>query len=58
MLKYLFSLGALYGGVQFFKRYEERGTRIWFVVLTVVFYFIFSVAFAVFFAFKSGLPDL
>jgi hypothetical protein len=56
--KYVFSLGALYAGVQFFKRYETRGSRITFVVLTVVFYFILSVVFALFIAVKTGLPKL
>lgn len=35
------SLGALYLGYRFFKRYETKGVRIWFVSLSVLFYFIF-----------------
>ncbi|MCY9705824.1 hypothetical protein M5X00_04310 [Paenibacillus alvei] len=35
------SVGALYLGYRFFKRYETKGVRIWFVSLSVLFYFIF-----------------
>ncbi|TVY08751.1 hypothetical protein [Paenibacillus cremeus] len=48
LLKYLFSLGALYVGIQFFKRYETRSMRIAFVVTTVLFYFIFAVFYAIY----------
>jgi hypothetical protein len=53
LLKYIFSLGALYVGIQFFKRYESRGMRIAFVVTTVLFYFIFAVFYAVYLAAKQ-----
>lgn len=54
LLKYLFSLGALFTGIQFFKRYESRGMRIAFVVTTIVLYFLFAVAYAVYITIKSG----
>ncbi|MFE5319666.1 hypothetical protein ACFQ88_13245 [Paenibacillus sp. NPDC056579] len=54
LLKYIFSLGALFTGIQFFKRHEGRGMRIWFVVSTIVLYFIFSVIYALYVAIKTG----
>jgi heme O synthase-like polyprenyltransferase len=54
LLKYLFSLGALYVGVQFFKRHEERGMRITFVISTIVLYFLFAVAYAIYLTIQSG----
>ncbi|GAA4871146.1 hypothetical protein GCM10023310_58360 [Paenibacillus vulneris] len=54
LLKYIFSLGALITGVQFFKRHEERGMRIAFVVSTIVFYFLFAVIYALYVAVKTG----
>lgn len=48
LLKYIFSLGALYLGIHFFKRYETRGMRIAFVVTTIVLYFVFTVCYAVY----------
>lgn len=53
LLKYAFSLGALFAGIQFFKRYEERGTRIAFVVTTVLLYFIFAFMYAVYLAMQQ-----
>ncbi|MDQ1913188.1 hypothetical protein RAC89_22590 [Paenibacillus sp. GD4] len=53
LLKYVFSLGALFAGIQFFKRYEERSLRIWFVALTIVFYFIFAFIYAVYVAMQQ-----
>ncbi|OXM85851.1 hypothetical protein [Paenibacillus rigui] len=54
MLKYLFSLGALYVGIQFFRRHEGRGIRIAFVVTTIVLYFIMAVFYAIYLTVKSG----
>jgi hypothetical protein len=54
LLKYLFSLGALYIGVQFFKRHEERGMRIFFVIATIVLYFIIAVIYAMYLAVTTG----
>lgn len=35
--RYLFSLGAVLLGMQFFKRYDSKGLRIGFIVLVLVF---------------------
>lgn len=48
MSKFIFSLGALYAGIRFFRRFEQKGLRIWFIVLSVILYFIFSFAFALY----------
>ncbi|MFD0697158.1 hypothetical protein ACFQZT_24090 [Paenibacillus sp. GCM10027628] len=48
MSKFLFSLGALYAGIRFFRRFEQIGLRIWFIVLSVVLYFIFSLGSALY----------
>ncbi|CAG7622967.1 hypothetical protein ACFQI7_04690 [Paenibacillus allorhizosphaerae] len=48
LLKYVFSLGALYLGIYFFRRHESRGMRIAFVATTVVLYFIFTVMYAMY----------
>ncbi|WNR46582.1 hypothetical protein [Paenibacillus roseipurpureus] len=47
-IKYVFSLGALYVGMRFFRRFEQIGFRIWFIVISVLFYFIFSVIVALY----------
>ncbi|MDQ0899966.1 MULTISPECIES: hypothetical protein [unclassified Paenibacillus] len=46
--KYVFSLGALYLGMRFFRKFEQVGFRIWFVVISVLFYFIFSLIYALY----------
>ncbi|UJF35280.1 hypothetical protein [Paenibacillus hexagrammi] len=48
MSKFLFSLGALYAGIRFFRRFEEKAHRIWFIVLSVVIYFMLSLGFALY----------
>jgi hypothetical protein len=48
MSKFLFSLGALYAGIRFFRRFEQTGLRVWFIVLSVLLYFIFSLGFALY----------
>ncbi|CAG7603800.1 hypothetical protein PAESOLCIP111_00633 [Paenibacillus solanacearum] len=47
-LKYVFSLGALYLGIHFFRRYESRGMRIAFVATSVVLYFVFTIIYAMY----------
>ncbi|TDF98303.1 hypothetical protein [Paenibacillus piri] len=54
LLKYIFSLGALFTGIQFFKKYESRGMRIAFVITTIVLYFIFAVIYAIYLTIKAG----
>ncbi|MCS7459463.1 hypothetical protein N0M98_04860 [Paenibacillus doosanensis] len=53
LFKYIFSLGALFTGIQFFKRHEGRGMRIAFVVTTIVLYFLFAVIYAFYLAMKT-----
>lgn len=36
LFRHVFSLGAVVVGIQFFKRWEEKKPRIWFVVLVVL----------------------
>jgi uncharacterized membrane protein AbrB (regulator of aidB expression) len=36
MFRHVFSLGAVLVGIQFFKRWEEKKPRIWFIVLVVL----------------------
>ncbi|WNQ13676.1 hypothetical protein MJA45_11860 [Paenibacillus aurantius] len=36
MIKYVFSLGALFLGIQFFKTYDGKGIRIGFIAITFV----------------------
>ncbi|WP_159887062.1 hypothetical protein [Paenibacillus puerhi] len=48
LLKYVFSLGALYIGYQFFTRNDSRGMRIGFVCASVGFYFIYVFFYAIY----------
>ncbi|SDD98248.1 hypothetical protein SAMN02799630_04297 [Paenibacillus sp. UNCCL117] len=57
MLKYVFSLGALYIGYQFFTRNDSRGMRIGFVCTSIVFYFIYTFFYAVYQFTQLPLPE-
>ncbi|MZQ81669.1 hypothetical protein GQF01_05920 [Paenibacillus sp. 5J-6] len=46
--KYIFSLGALYLGMRFFRRFEGLGFRIWFIVIAVILYFMFNLIYALY----------
>lgn len=46
LIKYVFSLLALYLGIRFFRRFETVGLRVTFIVLAIVFYFITAFIFA------------
>ncbi|TXK85689.1 hypothetical protein FU659_01835 [Paenibacillus sp. N3.4] len=46
--KFIFSIAALYAGIRFFRRFEQLSFRVWFIVLSVLLYFIFSLAFALY----------
>ncbi|ALS27477.1 hypothetical protein ABEV74_00640 [Paenibacillus cisolokensis] len=39
LMRYVFSLLALYLGIRFFRRYERLAPRIWFIVLAIFWYF-------------------
>ncbi|MBD0379352.1 hypothetical protein [Paenibacillus sedimenti] len=56
MTKFIFSLGALYAGIRFFRRFEQIGFRVWFIVLSVILYFIFSLGFALYTHMRSITP--
>jgi len=43
IIKYLFSLLALYLGFRFFRKYDSIALRILFVVVSIVFYFLSTV---------------
>jgi hypothetical protein len=43
ILKFVFSLGALYVGILYFRRQESVGMRIGFVVLSIVFFIIMTI---------------
>ncbi|MNY53913.1 hypothetical protein D3C86_1897160 [compost metagenome] len=47
-VKYIFSLGALYVGMRFFRRFEQISFRVWFIVISVFFYFLFSLIVALY----------
>jgi len=46
LFKYAFSLLALYLGYLFFKKYEQLGLRITFIVVAIVFYLLSSISYA------------
>jgi len=56
LFRYFFSLGALYAGIHFFKRYEALGMRIAFISVTIVLYFIFAFIYAVYVAMQQMPP--
>lgn len=43
MIKYIFSLLAIYIGIRFFRRFETIGLRITFIVLAIILYFLFVI---------------
>jgi len=53
IIRYVFSLGAFFLGIHFFKRYESKGMRIAFIVLGVIWYFLFNLIY-VFLAYING----
>jgi len=57
VLKYIFSLIALYIGIRFFRRFETIGVRVAFFILSVLFYFIVLLGYNIFDYINSN-PDL
>lgn len=47
-IKYVFSLLAIYIGIRFFRRFETIGLRVTFIVLSIVFYFLAAICFAMY----------
>lgn len=48
MVKYLFSLLAIYMGIRFFRKFDTLGLRITFIVLAIVFYFLAAIIYAMY----------
>jgi len=57
--KFLFSLGALFVGFRFFGRYERFAMRVWLVVLSLFFFFLFTVVLALilYFSGRVTMPE-
>ncbi len=47
IFRYIYSLGALFIGIYFFKTYESKWMRINFVVVAILFYFILTVVYVI-----------
>mgnify|MGYP001285322299 CR=1 FL=1 len=41
-VRVVFSLGALFAGIHFFRRYERLALRVWLFILSTVFFVIFT----------------
>jgi hypothetical protein len=50
----MFSLGALFLGIRFFGRYDRLALRVWLVVLSSVFFVVFTFVLVVF-LYTSGM---
>ncbi|OUM96430.1 MAG: hypothetical protein A9Z00_13500 [Thermobacillus sp. ZCTH02-B1] len=42
IVRVIFSLGALFVGIRFFRRYERLAMRVWLVILSTVFFVIYT----------------
>ncbi|MDF2668142.1 MAG: hypothetical protein K0R67_448 [Paenibacillus sp.] len=47
IFRYIYSLGALFIGIYFFKKFESKWMRINFVLVSIVFYFILTVFYVI-----------
>lgn len=43
LFRFAFSLGALFLGIRFFRDFETMGSRIWFIALSIFFYFVLTI---------------
>ncbi|GGG12871.1 hypothetical protein [Paenibacillus abyssi] len=43
LFRYVFSLAALFLGIRFFRNYDKISTRVIFIVLSIVFYFMTTI---------------
>jgi hypothetical protein len=57
IVRYAFSLGVLLLGIRFFKNYETISSRIIFVVLSIVFYFL-TVLIIIVYTYAAGIELL
>lgn len=53
--KFVFSLGALFAGFRFFGRYERLAMRVWLVILSLFFFFLFTVILALILYFSGQI---
>ncbi|RXZ77294.1 hypothetical protein EBB07_32520 [Paenibacillaceae bacterium] len=56
LTRFAFSLGALLAGVHFFKREERLAPRIWFVVTSIIFYFMITIVITVVLIAQGKIP--
>lgn len=54
LIKYVFSLLALYIGIRFFRRFETVSLRVAFIVLAIVFYFLAALCYAMYVYIKDN----
>ncbi|MFK7695298.1 hypothetical protein [Paenibacillus sp. HJGM_3] len=47
IFRYIYSLGALFLGIYFFRTYESKWRRISFILVALLFYFILTVVYVV-----------
>ncbi len=57
LVKYVFSLLAIYIGIRFFRRFETIGLRITFIAVAILLYFVTMVVFEMF-KFIQQNPDV
>ncbi len=57
IVRYVFSLGAIFVGIKFFGKFDKLSHRIWFIVLSL-FFFMFFTLLSVIFLIMSGRIDL
>ena len=57
IMRYVFSLGAIFIGIRFFSKFEKLSHRLWFIGLSILFFIFFTVL-SVIFLIMSGRIDL
>jgi len=57
IVRYVFSLGAIFIGIRFFSKFDKLSHRIWFIGLSIFFFIVFTVL-SVIFLIMSGRIDL
>lgn len=46
--RFVFSLGAIFAGFKFFGRYERVAMRVWLFILSLIFFFLFTIVLVMF----------
>jgi hypothetical protein len=57
IVRYVFSLGAIFVGIRFFSKFDKLSHRVWFIVLSL-FFFMFFTLLSVIFLIMTGRIDL